>query len=417
MKSRINNDYVLSIISKFFNILFGFLSLMLINRYLGAELKGRYSSLLNYVTIIVSVLYFGVSTIYPKYKRKKINNCFEIFISLVLIQFFIYVFFGLIIICFFKFDFSIMAIVTISCFSILTTQLRYINLVENIKYNSFVVTVMSISNFVITLLIFLFVDRNLYVGLFVYLLKELVVIFLILFKVSFKSLFKKEYIKYYKEIIISGILPMLSCLLIILNYKVDILMLNIYNVDYALIGLYSLGLSISEYIWIIPEIFKDVIQKRTAKDNALDSINFSLRISTTLVLFMYLFIVLIGKQIFGLVFGDEYVDSYYVTLILFVGVYSMVYYKIIGQLFIADNKSKQYFMILLGGAVLNIIVNFLLIPMYDIDGAAIASVASYSLIGIVFLILYIKYYRVKLKDLLIIKISDIKKILNFINVK
>ncbi len=236
-------------------------------------------------------------------------------------------------------------------------------------------------------------------------------------KLKGKQLWRREYFKIYIEILKEGFLPMISSLLIMLNYKVDIVMLNQFEVDYALIGLYSLGLSISEYIWIIPDIFKDVVQKRTAKNNSIETINFSLRCSLTFVCLCYIVLLILGKNLFGIIFGREYIEAYKVTIILFFGIYSMCFYKIIGQLFISDNKSKQYFVILLVGAILNVICNYLLIPTMNIDGAAIASILSYSVIGIVFLILYLIQYQVNIKNVIFIQKVDIKTGLNFIKMR
>ena len=90
MKKMLNNDYILSMISKFSNIVFGFFSLILLNRYLGTYLKGEYSTIINYVTIISSIFQLGISIIYSRFKRKKIDNCYYVFTSLSFIQFFIY---------------------------------------------------------------------------------------------------------------------------------------------------------------------------------------------------------------------------------------------------------------------------------------------------------------------------------------
>ena len=207
---------------------------------------------------------------------------------------------------------------------------------------------------------------------------------------------------------------MLSGLLIILNYKVDIVMLNAYSIDFSAIGVYSLGLSIAEYIWVIPDIFKDVVQKRTAKDNSLDTVNFSLRCSSSFVIFAFLTLFILGEQLFTILFGEEYTEAFHITMILFAGIYSIVYYKIIGRLFISDGKSKQYFYTLLAGVIINIVVNYFVIPTSGIYGAAIASVASYSGTGLIFLLLYLKYYHVKITDVILVKPRDFKKFKRFL---
>lgn len=414
MKKLLNNDFILSVICKSANILFGFVTLILLNRYLGATLKGEYTYIINYTTIISSIFQLGISSVYSQFKRRRIENCFEIFISLSLIQFIIYCVIMLILLFIFKFNYTVMWIAIISVIAIFTTQLRYINLVENYKYNAFVVIMMAFLNSTIMLIIYCLFEKNLTYAFLVYICKDIFIILMFLRKIKIKELFKRKYFKVYLLIIKEGFLPMLSNLLIILNYKVDVIMLKNFNIDYYLIGIYSVGLSIVEYVWIIPDIFKDVIQKRTAIDNSIESINFSLRVTSFIVIIIFLGMLFFGKVALKVLFGNEYIEAFGVTLILFIGVYSMIYYKIIGTLFIADNKSKEYFLILLTGAFINVVVNTVLIPKYNIIGAAIASVISYSVIGIVFLRKYINNYNVELKDILIINSKDIKRIKEFV---
>ena len=410
VKKLFRSDYILSLCSKFFIMFFGFISLIFLNRFLGADLKGEYSSLLNYVTIISAVLQFGISLVYPRFKRKNIKNCYYTFISLSIIQAIIYALITTLIIMVAQLDAKVIFVCIMSVIAILTTQLRYINMVENLKRNVFVVFMMSFLNCVITIAAFLLLERNLHVALLIYIIKDLVMIFLYAIKIDYRKLFKKEYVKYYYPILREGFFPMLASLLVMLNYKIDIVMLDSFSVDYGSIGIYSLGLSISEYLWVIPDVFKDVVQKRTAKDNAIETINFSLRCSSTFIILAFVVLLILNKQLFILLFGNDFAESFSVTMILIVGVYSMVYYKIIGQLFISDGRSKQYFLILLAGVIANVIVNCLTIPYYGIYGAVIASVVSYCGIGAVFLIMYCRCYGASLKDVLLLKKKDFAKV-------
>lgn len=395
-------------------MVFGFISLIFLNRFLGAELKGQYSSIINYVTIASAILQFGLSTIYPHFKRKNIENCYEIFISLALIQFIIFSLISLGIIVLTNFDVTVTYVCIVSIVSTLALQFRYINLVENIKRNTFVIFVISSLNCLLTIATFLLLKRDLATALIIYLIKDITIILLYATKINYLKLFLRQYRKYYLQITKEGILPMLSGLLIILNYKVDIVMLNAYSIDFSAIGVYSLGLSIAEYIWVIPDIFKDVVQKRTAKDNSLDTVNFSLRCSSSFVIFAFLTLFILGEQLFTILFGEEYTEAFHITMILFAGIYSIVYYKIIGRLFISDGKSKQYFYTLLAGVIINIVVNYFVIPTSGIYGAAIASVASYSGTGLIFLLLYLKYYHVKITDVILVKPRDFKKFKRFL---
>ena len=413
-KRLLNNEYCLAFIKKGANIVLGFLTLIFLNRYLGTTLKGEYTYILNYTSIISIIFQLGISTVYAKFKRKNIDDCYYIFITLSIIQFLLYIIVSIIILMLNGFDKTLSLIICVSVISIFTTQVRYINLIEHYKYNSYAVIIMSLINFLAMILVYFLFSPNVVLAFIVLIIKDLAIISLFLPKINFKKLFKKRYVRYYWPILVAGFVPMLANLLIILNYKIDIIMLEGMNVDFSSIGLYSVGLSLAEYIWLIPEIFKDVMQKKTSQNNSISSINFSLRISSTIVVIIYLFLVLLGKPVISILFGNEYTGAYLVTVILFIGVYSMIYYKIIGTLFIADNKSNQYFIILLIGTILNVGANYYLIPKFGIIGAASASVVSYSIIGILFLIMYMKYYNVKLKNIVIINKNDIRLIKNFL---
>lgn len=417
IKKILNNDYILSFVKKLINIFLGFFTLIFLNRYLGVILKGEYTYILNYTTIISTILQLGISSIYPKFKRKRLENCYEVFMSLSIILFVLYLFISIFLIILFKYNINIILISIVSCFSIFTSQVRYINLVENYKYNSIVVIIMSFINFLFMMFVYYFFQSNIVIAFMVLLLKDISVIIMFLPKINFKNLFRKTYFKVYPSILIQGFLPMLSSLLVMINYKLDVIMLKFMDISYLDIGLYSVGLSIAEYIWLIPEIFKDVVQKRTSKDNSINSINFSLRMSSTIIVFAFLILIIFGKIILSFMFGVEYVDAYDVMIILFLGVYSMMYYKLIGTLFLADNKSFQYFIILLSGAIINIVLNFILIPYKGIVGAAFASVFSYTFIGIIFLIIYLKKYGVSFKNILFVNKKDILLIKKFINNK
>ena len=413
LKELFSNDYVLSLFSKVSIILFGFITLIFLNRFLGADLKGQYSSIINIVTIVTTVLQLGLSTIYPYFKRKNIDDCYEIFMSLSIIQFIIYSLFSFIVIVITGFNSVITYICLLSVVSTIATQFRYINLVENIKKNTIIVFIASFINSLLTVLSFIFLQRSLFIALMIYVIKDLVIIVMYAMRIKYSKIFTRRHIKYHIRIIAEGILPMLSGLLIMLNYKIDVVMLNAFSVDFGAIGIYSLGLSMAEYIWIIPDIFKDVVQKRTATDNSLSTVNFSLRCSSSFVLVTFLILSILNKQLFVLLFGEEYAEAFNITMILFAGIYSIIYYKIIGRLFISDGKSKQYFLTLLSGVIINIITNYIVIPSYGIYGAAIASVASYSGTGILFLLLYLKSYHVNIREVLFVRKSDFRKLKSF----
>ena len=84
--------------------------------------------------------------------------------------------------------------------------------------------------------------------------------------------------------------------------------------------------------------------------------------------------------------------------------------KLIGPLFIAKGKQRFYFYVLLSSVISNIVLNFLLIPIWGKEGAAIASIISYSISGIPFYIRFINEYNIRWYQPLIIENNDVKKL-------
>ena len=92
----------------------------------------------------------------------------------------------------------------------------------------------------------------------------------------------------------------------------------------------------------------------------------------------------------------------------------MIIYKLIHPLYIANGKQKAILTILFISVLINVILNYIFIPKYNIYGAALSSVFSYSLCSVIFLVLFCKEYNVKIKDILFINKSDIDFCTNLI---
>ena len=94
---------------------------------------------------------------------------------------------------------------------------------------------------------------------------------------------------------------MITTLMLTLNYRVDTLMMGyLYHIPDTEIGFYSLGVSLSEYGWLIPDAFREVLFSRTAKDDAIEEVTMSMKVNFYLTLLMILGILLLGVIAFCL---------------------------------------------------------------------------------------------------------------------
>jgi O-antigen/teichoic acid export membrane protein len=218
--------------------------------------------------------------------------------------------------------------------------------------------------------------------------------------------------KHFLKVVRFGYLPMLSFLLITLNYKVDVLMLegasSITNVQ---LSYYTTGVSIAELAWFIPDVFKEVLFNKTAKKNNYKEISSILRVSNAVLIVIILAVIVLGRFMIRLFYGQVFAPAYEVTILLFLGIPAMSWFKIIYTLFNAQGRRKTSFSVLLASTLINILVNYFAIPHFGIYGAALASVLSYSVCGIVFIFLYGKISGEKVWSLFILRKGDIKTLL------
>lgn len=73
----------------------------------------------------------------------------------------------------------------------------------------------------------------------------------------------------------------------------------LYHIPDTEIGFYSLGVSLSEYGWLIPDAFREVLFSRTAKDDAIEEVTMSMKVNFYLTLLMILGILLLGRPVIG----------------------------------------------------------------------------------------------------------------------
>ena len=113
-------------------------------------------------------------------------------------------------------------------------------------------------------------------------------------------------------------------------------------------------------------------------------------------------------------YGNEFLNSYLVTVILFLGIPAMAWFKIISTLYLAQGKRYFYLLTLLDSVIANALANLILIPKFSIYGAAMASVISYTVCGGVFLVDFCSEYKINIIEIFKItkkNVTDLKKMI------
>ncbi|MBC2169829.1 NeuD/PglB/VioB family sugar acetyltransferase [Listeria booriae] len=410
-----NNAFFLTFVKKGFVVLNGIVSLMLVARYFGPAMRGEYMFIINVVIVGTTILNLGISLIYPHF-RKQDKRAKNLFVSYSFLQFFLYLIISLLILIITKNIVLGISALLISV-NVLNLQVTQINLVENLKQQSMIIIASSLINTTLITLAFFLTSENLFLILIIFGLKSYVsMVFSLVSLCGSDFKFTIVPVKY-KKMTALAFLPLLTSFLIAINYQADIIILKMMSVDFYHIGLYSTGVALAEYSWMIPDIFKEVMFHHNARKDDVKRMTFSIRLGFTAVVLVAVLVIALGKPILGLLFGADFVAAYPIVVWMFLAVPFMVYTKIIGTLFSANGGWRFYFITLLISVLLNIGLNVALIPSFHIYGSAFASVISYAFCGLTMLVWFKRKYKVPFRDVLFVKWEDMQKVAPFLSRK
>ena len=413
----ISNDYAFSIVAKVFGVFLGLIYTILFSRYLGPELRGEASIITNYATIFSLVLCMGMYQAYPYFRHKYIGKKEDFLVDFVnktlgIFLLYLVVFIGVVHIVPMKSN--IKTAFLLIPFITATKNLNYVVLIEKPKIRTTASIYLYFIDILIILILYLLTDSNYILCCALLIVKE-IVYFLIAFKnieISINKIHPTlkgtfSYMKY-------GFVPMLSLLLMELNYRVDVLMLDGF-VQKTDIGLYSLSVQIAERVWLIPDALKDILLSKLSKDKDYREVAKITRISLFAMLICVIILIVFGKPIIDILFGLAYKGTYEIMLILLFSSINMVFYKMIYTYNVVRSRRNINFFILFISALSNIVMNYLLIPHMGNIGAAISSLVSYSVCGFLFLFYFVFTTPICLSDMLLIKKNDIELLKTLIN--
>ena len=160
-------------------------------------------------------------------------------------------------------------------------------------------------------------------------------------------------------------------------------------------GIYSKGVSVTEYLWQIPMLLSTVVFARSAvsKDDKAFSIKVAqlLRLSFLAIGLAALVLFLASKFIIVLMYGESFTGSIKVLNTLLPGVLLLTIFKVMNMDLSGQGNPWVSLKAMIPALLINIILNVVFIPKYGAVGAASASTISYSLAAILFIFLINPY--------------------------
>ena len=175
------------------------------------------------------------------------------------------------------------------------------------------------------------------------------------------------------------------------------------------LGHYAMASAAAELLLIIPEAVTTPLMKRLLQQDKKTEqlMPLALRITATVMLGACLVMALIGEWLIITLFGNDYAPAYPALLALLPGLFALCYASILRLDLLGKGRPGTLSLIVGLGAALNLVLNLILIPKFNITGAAIASSAAYIFVTLIMQIMYCKISKVPFKHTIIITPSDI----------
>lgn len=411
------SDYRVIAVKKAVLVFSGIVSSILLARFLGPELRAEFGVLMNWSAILVVILNFGVSSAFQADRRLRGAQVVSSYLNWSCLLFIVCLIVS--ILSFIWLDSFIASVILVTSFSVFRLQALGYALVQNIKGSAYASICGGLGEVAFVFVCWVFFPGALFFAVLSIVLKDSVIILLSLVSLSPTRFFPKSLFMFRAKHLEHMALPvfgvnfvrslqfLILTLLIVINYKMDVIFLDYLGVESELIGVFVVGVIISEYLWIFSDIFKDVQTSRTARGGGIDDVASATRLAFFVTLVVYFFFVLLGSTLIELFYGADYSNSFQVSILMLLANIFMIPCKIVGTYYISINMIRPYILIMIFSVIINSLLNIILIPSYGIFGAVFSSICAYGVSGCTLSAHFATNFGVKPLDLILIKRSDL----------
>ncbi|TND08449.1 MAG: polysaccharide biosynthesis protein [Bacteroidetes bacterium] len=195
---------------------------------------------------------------------------------------------------------------------------------------------------------------------------------------SFRFGYREHVLPLFRFVIISH----LSNLVNFISYRIDLYFVDHYDpgMTHEQAGYYSLAVNIGQMFWMISIPISTVLQPYlTAEDRPEKKKMFSFfsRVNIALVVAGFVPALLLAHLLFPLLYGAQFSHSVTAFYLLAPGIIATCMTKIFSTYVYSSGKVQYNLVATIAGAGLTIVLDLLLIPVYGIEGAAVASSCAY----------------------------------------
>lgn len=235
-------------------------------------------------------------------------------------------------------------------------------------------------------------------------------IFLILMLKSWRFFTLKNLKKTCRKLLSFGVVILAGGAISEINYRTDTLLLG-YFTDEEQVGLYSAGITLSRFFLMIPNAVQRVTYPATSeywKDQRYQELSLllqrSIRYTTSFIFFAGICSLIFAKEIIFLLYGRSFEPTILAFQLLVVGAAAnSAFSRSIGGTLTAIYRQKLSLVLVLFTTSVNIVLAILLIPQMGLVGAALATLTSFTLRGILGLFFSFYYTNTRIDYIWFIK--------------
>jgi O-antigen/teichoic acid export membrane protein len=191
--------------------------------------------------------------------------------------------------------------------------------------------------------------------------------------------------------------------------RIDVLLINTLGQGVSSVGLYSVAVALVERVWTLSGFTRTVLMPRLAswqddKERQAQLTLISMKYSFWFSILIAIGLIVFGRPVIIFVFGAEFAHSYNGILALLPGVIIYNFVHSILAIMMGSGHIMRSLRYVSTALILNLILNFMLIPRFDFVGAGVASSIAYTLYGLMMLWDFQHNYHVRLG--VILRITD-----------
>ena len=198
-----------------------------------------------------------------------------------------------------------------------------------------------------------------------------------------------------------------------LNYRLDVFVVSFFS-GYASVGRYTLAVGLGQLIWLLSNAAATVLLPKIAAGEHDDRAAHVMKVNRLALAASFagaLALGIAGTQLIPLLYGEAFRSSIDALLWILPGIVAFSIVNVLAAFLAGIGKPRLNLIVSTISLAATISLDLVLIPRFDIVGAAIASSVSYILSATITVAFFIKETNTSLRDLLLPTSGDVKSVL------